>query len=146
MADCELRGLGMRFLFRLVVFLALLVGAFFGTTSYLSEQEEVVVLTTEGPVGDAETRVWVVDHGGYQWLRAGHEGAGWYKQIEANAEVQVERGGAKVAYTAVRDLEMTETINGLMREKYTLADQLISIPFSRDGAIAIRLVPVEEQS
>ena len=101
---------------------------------------EVIVLTTTDSNGESqETRLWIVDSGGEPWLRAGQDAAGWYGRILQNPTVQLTRDGTTATYTAVPNAAATDTINGLMREKYTWGETVISIFFDRSSSIAIRL-------
>jgi hypothetical protein len=106
---------------------------------------EVVVLRTRDVAGvETSTHLWVVDEGGYAWLRAGAPGSGWFARLEASPEVVVERGGELGRYRAapLRTSEARERVHALMREKYGLADRLIDL--SRDGSrsVAVRLEPL----
>ena len=48
-----------------------------------SESGEVVVVTTVDADGNpAETRLWVVDHEGSAYLRAGSPQSGWFQQLQ----------------------------------------------------------------
>jgi hypothetical protein len=107
-----------------------------------SETGEVVVLTTRD-AGDAphQTRLWVVDHDGHAWLRAGGDAQGWYRRLLARPEIELERRGATAGFTAVPVPERRDLVNALMLDKYGWADQWIGLVFSRDGAVPIRLDP-----
>ena len=49
-----------------------------------SERVEVVELHTLDEQGEEViTRLWVVDDSGYQYLRVGEGGSGWYSRIQA---------------------------------------------------------------
>ncbi len=105
-----------------------------------SESGEVVILTTRDEAGAShETRLWIVDHEGAPWLRAGAEVQSWYVRLSAEPQVEVERNGAKAAYTALPEPARRERINGLMLSKYGWADQFIGVLFGRDDAVPIRL-------
>lgn len=107
-----------------------------------AESGEVVVLRTAGEGGEPEeTRLWVVEHEGHAYLRAGHEGAGWFVALRAQPAVEVERGGETRPYTAVPDVTAREPINARMLEKYGWADRYIGFLFGRDDSIPIRLDP-----
>jgi hypothetical protein len=135
----------MRFIVRLVVLLLLLGVAFFASIYIASEYGgEVVVLRTHD--GDAEraTHLWVVDDGGFAFLRAGQPTSGWLARIEANPDVTVERGGQTYHFTAVPVHEpvVRDRIHALMREKYPLADRLISVIRDPDCSVPVRLDPL----
>ncbi len=108
-----------------------------------SESGEIVVLSTQAS-GDKpeETRLWVVDLDGFQYLRAGQAESGWFKRLQATPRVGVERGDDRMAYDAVPEPERQTQINDLMAAKYGWADAFIGKLFGRDGAVAVRLVPV----
>jgi hypothetical protein len=107
---------------------------------------EVVTLQTRSPDGAVETRTWVVDDGGYAWLRSGTPGNGWLLRIEADPDVQIERDGEKSAFRAVPvlgDPAVRDRIHALMREKYTWADRLVSLMRDGSKSVPIRLEPVD---
>ena len=105
---------------------------------------EVVVLTTADANGaERRTELWVVDHEGSAWLRAGSAEASWLGRLRAHPEVELERGGVSSSYRAVAVPEATDQINALMTEKYGVADRLVGIlmPGSRGHSMAVRLDP-----
>jgi hypothetical protein len=107
---------------------------------------EVVTLQTNGPDGVAETRTWIVDDGGYAWLRSGTPQNGWLLRIEADPEVLIERDGEKSAFRAVPvlgDPAVRDRIHALMREKYTWGDRVVSLIRDGEKSVPIRLEPVD---
>jgi hypothetical protein len=107
-----------------------------------SESGEVVVLRTRDAAGEAhETRLWVVDHEGRPWLRAGHAGTGWFVRLQADPDVEVVRGGETLAVRAVPVPGARDRINALVNEKYGAADSYISFFFRREHKIPVRLDP-----
>jgi hypothetical protein len=111
---------------------------------FASSAGEVVQLTTTDASGAAQkTPLWVVDHAGAAWLRAGSAEAGWLARLRANPRVELERGGKSVAYRATPVPEATQAINALMSEKYGAADRLVGllVPGSRRDSMAVRLDP-----
>jgi len=119
--------------------LALLV---VGTQYIASESGEVVVLRTRDASGvDHETRLWVVDHDGSPWLRAGNPNGGWFPRLSADSEVVMARGGEHSVYQAVPTPEARDVINDLMHEKYSWADSYICLFFPRASKIPVRLLP-----
>jgi hypothetical protein len=105
-----------------------------------SETGEVVVLTTrDAGAKPHQTRLWVVDHDGHTWLRAGGDAQAWYRRLLERPEVEVERGGTTTTWNAVPDPTSRDLINALMLDKYGWADQWIGLVFGRDGAVPIRL-------
>jgi len=105
-----------------------------------SETGEVVVLTTTGTDGEpVETRLWVVDLEGSQYLRAS-EGSGWYGRLMADAAVELRRGENSSPYAAVPAPEVRGAVNDLMREKYGWRDVYIDwLVGGRDNAFPIRM-------
>jgi hypothetical protein len=135
----------MRLIVRLLVLVVLLVAAFFASIFIASEYGgEVVVLHTHDGNADRVTHLWVVDDAGFAWLRAGMPDSGWLKRIEANSDVTVERGGQTYHFIAapVHDPAVRDRIHALMREKYPLADRLISVIRDPEGSVPVRLDPV----
>ncbi len=134
----------MGFLKRLVGYGLFVIAAIVGLQFAASESGEVVVLRTLVDGRVQETRLWVVDDAGSQWLRAGQPGSSWYLRILANPDIEVERGGERGAYRAF-PLEgggpATAHINALMLGKYGWADQVIGFLFDRSDAVPIRLDP-----
>ena len=135
-------------LLRRVLIVALVIAMALGSGIFGASElgGEIATLRTHGSDGDASTRVWVVDDGGHAWLRSGSGGSGWYHRLEANPDVTLERAGMTTRYVAVPvkgDPAQRDRIHALMREKYTWADQIVSL--SRDGAnsVPIRLEPAE---
>jgi hypothetical protein len=105
-----------------------------------AESGEVVIVTTTDAGGRPhETRLWIVDHAGVGWLRAGGDIAGWYQRLSAAPEIVVERGEQASTYLAEPDPRQRETINRLMLEKYGWAERYIGFFFDRDRSIPIRL-------
>jgi hypothetical protein len=109
-----------------------------------SERVEVVDLYTIDESGEEQrTRLWVMDDEGYQYLRVGADGSGWFDRILANGEIAVGRNGGIASYTVVQRPDKSERINALMQEKYTWGDSFFAIMLgSRDGSIPLELHPV----
>ncbi len=109
-----------------------------------SERVEVVELHTLDEAGELQTtRLWIVDDEGFQYLRVGGDGSGWFSRIKANDTLDLTRNGETVTYTATMRPDKSETINKLMNEKYTWGDDFIqALVGGRDGSIAIELHPV----
>ena len=130
---------------KLIPWVAVLVGVgvvWIGTQMVASESGEIVVLrTVDASGGVHETRLWVVDHDGSQWLRAGNAGVGWYTRLAAHPEVEVTRGADSRAYRAVPAPEARDAINDQMNQKYGWADSYIRFWFAPEKKIAVRLVP-----
>lgn len=126
---------------------ALLLVALVASVFVASEAgEEIVVVRTRAADGSPrETRLWVVDDGGFAWLRSGQE-SGWLDRIREDPSVEMVRGGETRRYRAVPvpDEDTRERIHALMREKYGLADRWISFTIPREASVAIRLEPLAE--
>lgn len=125
-----------------------LLGALFGLIAAIlvviviaSESGEVVTLETRNDqgIGGKDTRVWVVEHGGNLWLRAGSADSAWYNRLVANNDVVIERHGEQTKAVAQPRPDKTDIVNELMREKYGWADSVIGVAFDRNDAIAIKL-------
>ena len=113
-----------------------------GTQYIASESGEVVVLQTRDAAGAVyETRLWVVDHDGSAWLRAGNPDSGWYPRLVANPEIVLVRGNETRVLRAVPAPEARDAINDLMQAKYGWADSYISFYFPRSKKLAVRLTP-----
>jgi hypothetical protein len=135
----------MRIAIRVVLVLSGVVVALFAVGIIGAESREVVVLHTTGADGASQTtRLWIVDDADGAWLRAGHDGSPWFRDLEARPDVEVERGGETVAMRAVpsRDPADRARINALTATKYGWAESLYGMVSSRDdAAIPIRLEP-----
>ena len=129
-----------------MVWVVVLALAFVGLIYGASELGgEVVTLRTHEGAKEAVTRLWVIDDGGFQYLRAGNPGSGWLKRIQLDPSVVVERNGVAARYRAVPvldDPEQPAHIHALMREKYGVADRIVSLLGDRSLSVAVRLVPV----
>ncbi len=121
--------------------LIVLLGAVFVLQLVASESGEVVVLRVTDGADVQETRLWVVDVAGEQYLRAGHAGAGWYAATVAAASVEVERNGVASSYAALPAPEMRAEVAQAMLDKYAWRERFISLLVGgREGAMPIRLV------
>ena len=106
-----------------------------------SETAEVVVLTSQSAEGEQETRLWVVDLDGVQYLRASPD-SGWYQRLVAEPEARLEREGSVLAYRTEARLENRDAINDLMYEKYGWRDTYIDMLIGgRDDAVPVALIP-----
>jgi hypothetical protein len=127
-----------------LVVAALMVLLALGGLSYAaSESGEVVVLTTAGGDGGElqQTRIWVVDLEGRQWLRSGSPDSAWLARLRLNPVVTVERSGASAQYTAAATPAMQEAVNEAMAAKYGWADKVIGMMFGREDAVPVELIP-----
>ncbi len=115
--------------------------AFLVVQTLASERVEVVELTTIDEADEPQTtRLWVMDDEGFQYLRVGADGSGWFSRILQNGEIQVRRGDTTTNYTVQQRPEKSEKINAMMQEKYTWGDSFFAIVLgSRDGSIPLEL-------
>ena len=122
--------------------------AFILAQTVASERVEVVELYTLDDGGEEQTtRLWVVDHGGFQYLRVGAEGSGWYSRIQANPTIRVKRADEVLPYHAVANPDKSEIINRLMKAKYTWGDAFFATLFGgREGSVPVELQPVPAES
>ncbi|PCI75800.1 MAG: hypothetical protein COB20_12080 [SAR86 cluster bacterium] len=108
-----------------------------------SERIEVIDLYTTDESGEMQTtRLWVMDDEGYQYLRVGADGSGWFDRILQNGEIEVGRDGITASYTVVQRPDKSERINDMMQEKYTWGDTFFATMLgSREGSIPLELHP-----
>lgn len=139
----------MRIVLGIVGALLLVVVVLLGGVMAASELGgEVVVLRTQDAGGEpVETRLWVVDHEGAQWLRAGMPDSGWLTRLEAQPMVEVVRAGRTGRYRAVpvREPAVRDRIHALMAEKYGLGDRLVSLMRDGSASVPVRLDPVSTE-
>ena len=91
-----------------------------------SERVEVVKLhTTDYNGEEIITRLWVVDYGGYQYLRVGADGSGWFDRLRAAEMVDITRNGRRYSYSWIIRQSKSAQINVLMRDKYGWGDSFI---------------------
>ncbi len=123
-----------------------LVIAVFGLQMLASERVEVIELHAADSNGEMQTtRLWIVDHDGYQYLR-GDNNSGWYQRIRETGSFKVTRGNETVDYTFELRPEKVDTINQLFHDKYTWGDEVIDILIGgREGALAIQLNPKRDE-
>ena len=109
-----------------------------------SERVEVIDLYTTDELGEMQaTRLWVMDDEGYQYLRVGADGSGWFDRVLQNGEIKVGRNGTTASYTVVQRADKSERINDMMQKKYTWGDTFFATMLgSRDGSIPLELHPV----
>ncbi|HAK52091.1 MAG TPA: hypothetical protein DCM54_09350 [Gammaproteobacteria bacterium] len=123
------------------VVLGILV-ALFGLQMLASERVEVIELHTIAEDGETyTTRLWVVDHEGVPYLRAGMEESGWLVRGQQNGSVSVTRAGATKVYVMQPRTAMRDTVNSLLAEKYTWGYDVINFMFrNEDSAIPVALI------
>jgi hypothetical protein len=118
--------------------------AFLVAQTLASERVEVIELYTMDEAGEMQTtRLWVMDDEGYQYLRVGADGSGWFSRILQNEHIEVRRAGITAAYTVVQRADKSNRINDKMQEKYTWGDTFFATMLgSREGSIPLELHPV----
>ena len=123
----------------IVIGLALIMG---GLQISASERIEVVQLHAVSQTGEkVVTRLWVVDYDGHAYLR-GETDSGWFRRLQSYDKFTLIRGERTGYFTHTMKNENIDTINKLMREKYTWGDQVIEIGMgSRGASNAIQLTP-----
>lgn len=124
--------------------LGLLLGlslALLGIQTLASERVEVVELHTLDEAGtEVITRLWVVDDAGFQYLRVGADGSGWFTRSQSNGEIQLGRNGETQRYNTVLRQDKSDRVNQLMQQKYTWGDSFFALVMgSRDGSIPVEL-------
>jgi hypothetical protein len=134
----------MRVVKRLGLAVAVVCGLFALITLAALEGPEVVVVHTHDPSGKARaTRAWIADHDGFAWIEAANSERGFYRDIMANAEVEIGRQGALRRYRAVplADPDGHQLIRRLLADKYGFADRWIGLFADTSRSLAIRLEP-----
>jgi hypothetical protein len=123
----------------IVLGLALIIG---GLQIVASERVEVVQLHTINKTGEeVVTRLWVVDYDGHAYLR-GDTDSEWFKRLQSSSKITLIRGALAGNFTHRVKNENIDTINELMREKYTWGDRVIEMATgSRAASNAIELTP-----
>lgn len=115
-----------------------------GGVTLIFEGGEVVALETRDAAGAHTTRLWVVDHEGFAWLRTGDPGSPWLARLRTNPEVAVTRAGERRAYRAmpVDDAATRERVNALTLDKYGAAERLLrAATLDPARTTAVRLEP-----
>jgi hypothetical protein len=136
-----------RLVIRIGGIVLLLLVTFLGLQWFASERVEVVVLQTRDASGALEeTRLWVVDHDGALWIRAGGVESGWYQRVAAQPMIELTRAETHRVYQAAAVPEQRAAINALMRAKYGWGDRFISWMIGgRDDAVPVRLEPARAE-
>ena len=106
---------------------------------FASERVEVVDLhTLDQTSKEVTTRLWVVDDGGYQYLRVGSDGSDWFTRLQAAETVDITRNNRRYRYSWAIKKDKSEAINHLMRRKYGWGDAFIgALTGGRVGSIPI---------
>lgn len=103
---------------------------------------EIVELHTLDDSGQSHTtRLWIVDHEGTPYLRAGMASSGWLLRALRNSSVEVTRNGVTGSYTFEPREQMRDTANQLLLEKYNWGFRYISFTMQNaDTAIPVALI------
>ena len=127
----------------LCIVLALVVAAlsFYGIVIAASESGEVVVLTTSDGKQSFDTRLWIVDYDGAEWVRTGHSEKGWYRRIGSEPQVVLERNGfvSQRLAVPVTDPEVAAGVNAVFSEKYGIADRVVALSGDARKRVPVRL-------
>ena len=133
----------LRWIIGLLILSPLLFGAALFAASEYGGETVVLETLDERGVGFFTT-LWIVDIHEEPWLRAGDPESTWLQRLKVHPEVFLTRGGERKPYVAeVVEFE-SERVNYLMREKYGVADQLVSLLHDPDEVVAIRLAEPED--
>jgi hypothetical protein len=126
---------------RIIAIVIMLPFLYFAAVLAASEMGgEVVVIETQGSNGRSfETSVWVVDFDRGAWLRGADADSAWVGRLRVNQEVFMTRAGERVAYRAQIIDGLVERVNLALREKYGVADRLVSTIHDPEKIVAIRL-------
>jgi hypothetical protein len=115
----------------------------FGLVTWLAlESQEVAVLHTRSADGQPRsTRVWLAREGGDLWLEAATAERGWYGDLLADADVELEVAGARqlLRAHAVPGREAHLEIRRRLREKYGWADAWVGLVQDTSQSVAVRL-------
>ena len=130
----------MKYIFWIVGILVALVVSVGLLQMAASERVEVVELHTQDENGEqVTTRLWIVDHNGSPYLR-GESQSGWFQRLQSQPVVDITCNGETLRYRHEVKNENIDTINQLMREKYTWGDEVIAFMLgSREQSNAVRL-------
>jgi len=115
---------------------------FTAVTLLALEGREVVILRTFDAHGQArETRTWVADEDGYTWIEAANPERPFLLQLQANAEVELRRGGTLHHCRAgtTPNPEGHRRIRQLLTAKYGWADDWVALLTDTSESLAVRL-------
>jgi hypothetical protein len=127
----------------LAALVALLAAYVLAHWALIEVGREVIVLHTENADGTRlESRLWIVDEGGYAWLHGGD--SAWMANLKARPVVEVERGGENRRYRAHPVPGPHPAIDAALRAKYGLADRWVRFVRPDDEtAMPVRLEPLD---
>ena len=116
----------------------------------LIESSEVVVIHTRDATGGFHrTRVWVVDHGGRQWVAPGNRSNAWYQRLVADSRVELARSGVRLCHVAsVVEAPASIPVLELFLQKYAsvirvtgMLNRLVEPMGDESPPVAVRLDP-----
>jgi hypothetical protein len=104
---------------------------------------EVIVLHTENDDGSwLETRLWIVDDGGFSWLHGAN--SAWMRNLGVRPNVEIERGGALHRYRAEAVPGSHPRLHELLRAKYGIADRWVRfVGPDNESTLAVRLARLD---
>lgn len=114
-----------------------------GHLALIEVGREVVTLRTPlAEDGWQETRLWIVDDEGMSWIHSA--GEAWLARFEGDPVVEVERHGVVERYRAHAEPGPHPRVDGLLREKYGLADRWVRfLAPCGPSVVPVRLTPVQ---
>jgi hypothetical protein len=130
----------------LAVLAALALLYFLAHWALIEVGNEVVVLRTQEADGAwHESRLWIVDDGGYAWLH-GDQRSRWMQNLAARPVVEVVRAGETARYRATPEPGPHPRIHERLRAKYGFADRWVRF-VGADGPTTapVRLERVEPE-
>jgi hypothetical protein len=107
---------------------------------------EVIVLRTQNADGGwLETRLWIVDDGGFSWLHGAD--SRWMRNLRERPIVEIERGGETHRYLAQPVRGPHPRLHELLRAKYGIADWWVrTIGPDNEATTPVRLESVDVTS
>jgi len=90
------------------------------------------------------TKVWVVDYDGDPWVRAARPGRSWFRRLQIDPRIELERGGVRMRYRAIPhyDADTRPVIDTAFAEQNGPIDWWYGL-ILRSDAIPIELVAEE---
>jgi hypothetical protein len=125
---------------------ALALAAFGATTWAALEWDGVAVLLTRAPDGAwRETRVWAVDADGAIWIEAPTPERPWYRDVQLEPTLRLEREGRPAGFRAVPvpGEAPHRRLRGWLRERYGWRDAWVALLQDTSHGVAVRLEPLE---
>lgn len=106
------------------------------------EGGDVAELRTRSPEGGwRTTRVWWAEDGDAIWIEAATQERPWLLDIEADPEVELDRGASTTAWRAipVPGQDAHDRVRAMLAEKYGWADWWVGLIQDTSQSIAVRL-------